>query len=163
MNLSELDVFLSYCSKDASHVNRIDEFFRDEGILLTRDVRDIEFKASVRKFMKRVESADYVIAVVSDSYLRSVNCMYEMSVLIKSGEFDAKFLPIILPDADLYSDDGMKRYLSHWLEKKSDFHNMFLKEMLPPIPGLWEKWRVINDICGFDLRFHRVRACNQAR
>ena len=46
------------------------------GIQLTKDERDLKFKESIKEFMQSIGKHDYVIMLISDSYLKSSNvCM----------------------------------------------------------------------------------------
>lgn len=62
----------------------------------------------------------YNICLISDKYLNSVNCMYEIVQLLKDDNFATKkFCPIIVDttnQVDL-SPDGIEKYASFWKTK----------------------------------------------
>jgi hypothetical protein len=66
-------IFISYCWKNETIVDEIDKSFEKDGIKLTRDKRDTEYKVSIKEFMKKIRSTDSVFMVVSDAYLKSKN------------------------------------------------------------------------------------------
>lgn len=94
-------IFLSYNWDNSDDANRLDNLFSRFQIQLTRDIRDLEYNANIHDFMDTIKLHDKLILYVSDSYLRSVNCMYEASqamdmkdeamIIIKRGTklFDA--------------------------------------------------------------------------
>ncbi|WP_164918980.1 toll/interleukin-1 receptor domain-containing protein [Caproiciproducens sp. NJN-50] len=75
----EKRIFLSYNWNDTKDVNRLDNLFSRFQIHLTRDIRDLKYNANIHNFMDGIRKHDKLILYVSDSYLRSVNCMYEAS------------------------------------------------------------------------------------
>lgn len=72
------DIFLSYSWVDEHIANSIDSQFSYYGITLLRDVRDLKYKQSISDFMKKVRSTDNIIIIISENYLQSKNCMYEV-------------------------------------------------------------------------------------
>ena len=72
-------IFLSYCWSDSEDVNSIDSKFSRFGIHLTRDLRDLKYNTNIHQFMDGIKKHDKIIIYVSNSYLQSVNCMYEAS------------------------------------------------------------------------------------
>ena len=133
-------VFLSYCQKDKDIADFIDEKMGKllEGTAtLSRDIRDVEYHESFKKFMQSIEKHDYVISIISDNYLKSRNCMYEMLEVVKDSKFSQRLLFIVLTNedakyykiapvqnigADVYSVSGQARYLKYWsqMDKELD-------------------------------------------
>jgi len=107
-------IFLSYCGKDDKIVNTIDMKLQEFGLEITRDRRNLHYKASIRKFMQSLKNHDYVIIVISDSYLKSKNCMFEIGELLKEKDYKSKTLQIILPDADIFDDNHKYHYIEYW-------------------------------------------------
>ena len=79
----EMQIFISYSWKDKKIVDEVDKDFMALGITLVRDIRDTEFKDSLRQFMKRIRTFDFAIVIVSDSFLKSKNCLIEILEFIK--------------------------------------------------------------------------------
>ena len=46
--------------------------------------------------MKRIRTQDFVVPVVSDTYLRRNNCMYEVAQLLKDDNFARRTFPVII-------------------------------------------------------------------
>lgn len=133
-------VFLSYCQKDKDIADCIDEKMGKllEGTAtLSRDIRDVEYHESFKKFMQSIEKHDYVISIISDNYLKSRNCMYEMLEVVKDSKFSQRLLFIVLTNedakyykiapvqnigADVYSVSGQAKYLKYWsqMDKELD-------------------------------------------
>jgi hypothetical protein len=137
---TDKNVFLSYCQKDKDIADSIDEkigMLIEGKATLSRDIRDVEYHESFKKFMQSIEKHDYVISIISDNYLKSRNCMYEMLEVVKDSNFSQRLLFIILTNedakyykvvpiqdigADVYSVSGQAKYLKFWsqVDKKLD-------------------------------------------
>jgi tetratricopeptide (TPR) repeat protein len=96
--MSAPDIFLSYSRKDEAFVNPIDNDFTAIGIRLKRDVRDIPYQSDINEFMKRVGTSDFVMMIISDNFLKSKYCMFEVTEFLQSPDFEKRILPVILED-----------------------------------------------------------------
>lgn len=90
-----MNIFLSYNWNNKDVADQIDEWFSENNIKLKRDVRDLKYKQSIKDFMKSIRNADFVIMIISDDYLKSKNCMYEVLEFVKEQKFRDKIIPII--------------------------------------------------------------------
>jgi hypothetical protein len=61
-----------------------------------------------------------VIVVISDKYLRSPNCMFELVEIAENQQLHDRIFPVVLADADIY--DPVKRlgYVKHWEGKRKE-------------------------------------------
>lgn len=60
-----------------------------------RDIRDLRYKSSIKEFMKQIRKGDYSFIIISEDYLKSLNCMYEMGEFIKDESYKDRILPIV--------------------------------------------------------------------
>lgn len=96
----EKRIFISYSWVNKDIADLIDEDFLRLGYTLTRDERDLKYKDSIKEFMQQVGKHDFVIMIISDSYLKSENCMYEVMEVMRDREYKKKILMIVLRDED---------------------------------------------------------------
>jgi len=96
----EKRIFISYSWANKDIADLIDYDFQKLGYVLTRDERDIKYKDSIIEFMQQIGKHDFVIMLISDSYLKSENCMYEVMEVMRDREFKKKILMIVLKDED---------------------------------------------------------------
>ncbi|MCB2360163.1 toll/interleukin-1 receptor domain-containing protein [Clostridium estertheticum] len=108
------EIFLSYCWKDEKPVDDIDNYFKIRDVLFQRDKRDIEKWGSIKNYMKRIRKSGYAILVISDAYLKSKNCMYEVSELMKDENYKARILTVILDSVNIYNSIGRSEYIKYW-------------------------------------------------
>ena len=73
-------VYISYAWGGESEriVNELDTDLQTRGIMVVRDKRDLGFKGMIRDFMQQIGRGHAVILVISDKYLKSPNCMFEL-------------------------------------------------------------------------------------
>ncbi|MFN8303367.1 MAG: COR domain-containing protein [Saprospiraceae bacterium] len=104
-------------------VNDLYESLENEGFChLKRDKKDAKYRSSLREFMGEIGRSDFIITVISDKYLKSPNCMYEMlQIFRKSGSetdgFREKIFPVILEDANIYDPIDRLDYVGYWQQR----------------------------------------------
>ena len=129
---------MSYCQKDSYIADLIDEQLGKQikgKATISRDIRDVEYHESFRRFMQSIEQHDYVITVISDSYFKSRNCMYEVLEVVKDSRFSDKLVFIVLNDEDcqyyktpktnsiaanVYSTEGQTSYSIFWKHQETE-------------------------------------------
>ncbi len=125
---------MSYCQRDADIADYLEERIQPiiEGkASISRDIRDVEYHESFKQFMNSIEKHDYVISLISDRYLKSRNCMYEMLEVVKDSEYSKRLVFIVLNEEDrkhykteqfdpieanVYSSKGHAEYIKYWRE-----------------------------------------------
>ncbi|MCF4966466.1 leucine-rich repeat domain-containing protein [Nostoc sp. CMAA1605] len=112
----EKEIFISYAwgGESETYVNRLDEILQTKGITIIRDKRDLGYKGLIKAFMEKIGHGKCVIAVISDKYLKSPNCMFELVQIAKNGEFYHRIFPIVLADAQIYKPIERLKYIKHW-------------------------------------------------
>ncbi|MEM9558600.1 MAG: TIR domain-containing protein [Acidobacteriota bacterium] len=114
------EVFLSYSWKSGSKAvaERIDRLLQERGVTVLRDERDIGYRGSIREFMQRLGRGHAVILVISDAYLRSKACMFELCEVFAHGSFRERIFPIVLSDAKIYDAEDLVDYVLFWRDKR---------------------------------------------
>ena len=122
-------VFISYAWGGESEkiANQIDQALQARGIRIVRDKRDLGYKGMIRSFMERIGQGNAVVAVISDKYLRSKNCMYELVEIADNKEFLDRIFPIVLPDALIYDAGDRLDYVEYWQEQKNKLNKRYKK------------------------------------
>jgi len=118
----EQAVFISYAwgGEREDIVNEIDETLQQRGIRIVRDKRALGYRGSIREFMERIGRGSCIIVVISDKYLRSPNCMFELVEIADNKQFHDRIFPVVLSDANIY--DPLKRieYIKFWEGKRKE-------------------------------------------
>jgi len=118
----EKAVFISYAwaGEREEIVNQIDESLKQRGIKIIRDKRELGYKGSIQEFMERIGRGSCIIIVVSDKYLRSPNCMFELLEIADNLQFYDRVFPIVLSDANIYDPVQRIEYVKHWETKREE-------------------------------------------
>lgn len=116
------EVFVSYAwgGESGRIVDELETSFAGQDIALLRDRNEIGYRDSIREFMKRLGSGKCVIVVLSEKYLKSDNCMFELVEIAKREDMRSRIFPIILEDAKIYDTLARMRYIKHWMAKKKE-------------------------------------------
>lgn len=111
-----VDMFVSYCQRDSVYADNIDLYFKNKGITIHRDIRDISNWKSIREYMGTIRDKDYAVLVISDNYLKSFNCMYEVLEVMKEKDYENKIFPVVV-ETSIYSSAGRIPYIRYWQDK----------------------------------------------
>ena len=110
------EVFVSYAwnTESCAIVDKLQQALGQQGIRLLRDREEVRYKDSIRDFMRRIGKGKCVVVVISEKYLKSENCMFEMVEVAKAQSLRERIFPIVLADANIYKATGRVRYVRHW-------------------------------------------------
>ena len=156
-------IFLSYCQKDSDIADLIEEKltpYIQQNYGISRDVRDVAYKESFRKFMESIQEHEFVIMILSDHYMKSLNCMFEMLEVFKDSNYGKKLLFFVLSEedgkyyktpnagniaADIYSTDGQTKYILYWKEelRKVDMQIQQIGEPMYAMMQINNKSRIV--------------------
>ncbi len=119
MSHNDKQVYISYAWGGESEriANELDADLQSNGITIIRDKRDLGFKGMIRDFMQQIGRGYAVIVIISDKYLKSSNCMYELVEIGKNKNVYDRIFPVVLADADIYNPVNRIKYIKHWEDK----------------------------------------------
>ncbi len=122
---SDQSVYVSYAwgSEAEEIVNQIDEALQRRGIKIVRDRRDLDYKGSISDFMERIGQGNCVIVVISDRYMRSTNCMFELLEIAEGKQYRDRVFPIVLGDANIFDPVKRIEYARYWEVKQAELAN----------------------------------------
>lgn len=120
--MKDTNVFLSYCWADSEIADDIFNYFKNKkNIILHRDSIDIGPWKSIKEYMQTITNMDYVILLVSDAYLKSANCMYEVLEVMRDRKYKEKVFPVVV-NPDIYNPFSRIEYVKHWEEQFKSFN-----------------------------------------
>jgi len=133
MELRETKIFLSYSHKEKDIADILEEklYERAMYIDISRDTRDLKYRDNIEEFMQTISEHDFVLNIISDNYLKSRNCMYEVTELMRNRKFKDKLLFIIINKEDrifykneitdfaakIYNPIDIQDYIKYWEDK----------------------------------------------
>ena len=121
--MKKANIFLSYCRNDSNEADKIYDYFKNsQNIELHRDTIDIRKWESIKEYMQSISNMDYVILLISDSYLKSVNCMYEVLEVMRDRNYSDKIFPAVI-HSEIYSPIIRAKYVKYWQDEFSQLES----------------------------------------
>jgi internalin A len=115
---------VSYAWNDASTaaVDQLCSRASEKGISILRDKTGLGLGESLEKFMRQIGAGDRVFVILSEKYLQSANCMYELWEVWRNSKMDREaFRERIrvykLPDTKIFTPLDRVRCAKFWREQ----------------------------------------------
>ncbi|MCP4143624.1 MAG: toll/interleukin-1 receptor domain-containing protein [Chloroflexi bacterium] len=138
---TDQQVYISYAWGGESEriANELDADLQENGITIIRDKRDLGYKGSISEFMQEIGRGNAIIVIVSDKYLKSPNCMYELVEIAQYKNIHDRIFPIVLGDADIYNPVSRIKYIKHWEDKLKELDEAMKSVSSANLDGLREE------------------------
>jgi len=119
MSNQNQQVYISYAWSEESNriADELDADLQASGIEIIRDKRALGYKGMIGDFMQQIGRGHAIVVIVSDKYLKSPNCMYELVEISKNKDIYDRIFPVVLGDADIYNPVNRIKYIRHWEDK----------------------------------------------
>lgn len=121
-------IFFSYAwDQDEALVMQLYSSLKKDGFSVIKDKENMGYKGVISKFMNEIGSANYVVVAISDKYLKSKFCMYELYEIYKNSGmnrdvFGRKLFPIrIEEELNLGDPDTVNSYVKYWKEQEESW------------------------------------------
>ena len=120
-------VFISNTWEDGGgkYADKLEEACIKRSIQITRDRRDSARKVRVADFLKESKTDSYVIAILSDKYLKSNSHMFDLLEVFKTEDPINHLIPVILPDAKISPADR-EAYIEYWKKNQDHLNDITL-------------------------------------
>ena len=119
--ISKPEIFVSYAWGGESEdiVDKLDTVLQNNNLKLTRDKRDLAYQERISFFMDQIGKGKGIVVVISEKYLKSPYCMYELLEIYQNKDFESRIIPIVLSDAKIYENDSLLAYQEYWTAEKN--------------------------------------------
>lgn len=123
-------VFVSYNHGSSDFVDKIERSLA--GICnIKRDKNEIGDWESISDFMKTIRKEDFAVLVITDKYLKSTACLFEVVQLMKDENWDKNTMYVVMEDAQvIYSVVEQLRYIKYWTSYCEELSEAI--KVLPP-------------------------------
>ncbi|MFD0519033.1 toll/interleukin-1 receptor domain-containing protein [Paractinoplanes durhamensis] len=110
------EVYVSYARNPESSavVDEIRPALEAHGVRLVQDGRDVPYKKDIREFMRSPGRGRAVVLVISEGYLRSESCMFELLKIAKHDDFRDRIFPVVLDGAGIYKPRDRIAHVRYW-------------------------------------------------
>ncbi|MBM6926846.1 TIR domain-containing protein [Pseudoflavonifractor phocaeensis] len=115
--MDKQSLFISYCWKDGNtYADELETQLKDE-FDVQRDKSQLIANDDIYEFMGKIASCDNVILVVTAEYVKSLNCMLEMSYLVSQDDWQMKAMVLVIDDS-LYLVENKIKVIDYWLSRQ---------------------------------------------
>jgi internalin A len=120
--LVQPEVFVSYHwgGEADALVDEIQQRMSERGVHITRDRDEVNYRDSIEKFMRRLGAGKAVVVVLDKAYLRSRNCLFELTRIAQDRGFAARIFPIVMADAGIFDAVERVRHIKYWENKRDE-------------------------------------------
>ena len=132
------EVYISYAWEEESEkiVTGICNALETKNINYKLDKKDIGYKGSIKAFENSLGKGDFIILIVSDKFLKSKDCMYEIMKIKEHGNMFHRILPIVLDSAKIYDPSERADYRIYWEKKFNELKEKLKQSNLVFTSGL---------------------------
>ncbi len=122
----------------------------EQGVKVHRDRDELRPGDRISAFMDRLAEGDFILAVISDKYLKSENCMYELfniyrNCASKPERFLGKVIPLVLPDAALNSLATRFTRAIHWKNERAALEPLIRDNLEAAGNEIIRKFRLLDE------------------
>jgi hypothetical protein len=127
----------------AQLVRRLEE----EKIAFILDKRDLGYRQSIHDFMVKLGKADMVIIILSNKYLKSEYCMFELIQIYHNENLTDRIFPIVLDEVKISSSVDRLEFVKFWENQLAELQNK-VKELnsLSFIEGITDDLNLYSEI-----------------
>lgn len=113
----------------------VDELYQSleqDGYSLKRDKQDLGYKGLISEFMKEIGKGDIIVVVISDKYLRSSYCMFELYEAFRDSKleqkaFVQKLFPIRVEALKLSRPEVQEEYFEYWENEEKAWEKLITR------------------------------------
>ena len=116
---SKPTLFISYCWKDGNVYADELEAQLDDYFKVIRDKSQLIANDDLNEFMAGIANCDHVLIVLTEGYVKSVNCMREVAYLLQQPDWKHKAMVLVV-DETIYNTERKIEILNYWslMEKR---------------------------------------------
>ena len=142
-------IFFSYAwggEREKIVEDLFDSLQAENAFELVRDKTNLGYNSLISQFMKEIGKGSFVIIALSDKYLRSENCMFELYELYRNSNLEKeellkKIFPIRVEPLDLSKASVLKDYFAYWKNREEEW-----KQLVNEYDADQQKYRIIQAI-----------------
>lgn len=136
--MEQPEIFISYSweAESSAIADELEIAFQQKEIQIVRDKKSIGYKGLIKEFMQYLGRGKYIILIISDNYLKSPNCMFELLQIAQNGNFYDRIFPIIMADAKIFKAIDRLDYIHFWENEISELEEKIKQGSLTNLQGL---------------------------
>ena len=154
-SVKEPYVYISYNWEDKSNVTADYLYYTlQPHFAVRRDKVDCKYGENIKEFMEAIREGQYIVLILSQEYLKSENCMFELIGIMKHRDYKNRLFPIVCDanDSKVRDDAFYVELLLEWKQKLENKKAQVVKAKEVNEKGaapLEEKLKSIEDVNNF--------------
>lgn len=157
-------VYISYSWKEPSNhivMNNLVPAFISNNIEFALDKNDCNYLDNIPEFEERIGRGEFIVAVISDAYVHSIQCMYEVACIFENGNVRERLRPLCFDDVKRNDNDYYKDIVNYWGNKMSETRVNIAQIGDPADRLLGTELKYLEKICRYiDVFFKYLRSTN---
>lgn len=148
MILKKPTVFISYNQKSGDAIADQIQTRLEPIAQVIRDKTTIPDWGSVKDFMKSIRNQDMVVMIITEEYLKSSGCMFEVVEATKDEGWNKHTMFVVVDEVrDIYTARNWPKYLDHWKTEETALNHAIelVSDSTKSIP-LAEELRKVKEI-----------------
>lgn len=128
-------IFFSYAwgNDGEKIVDDLYDSLKRDGLTLVRDKMDLGYKGLITGFMEGIGRGKVVIVCITDKYLKSEYCMFELYELFRNCRFNKQELlermfPLKVDNINLSRPSVIGSYINHWNVMQKEWEDLVTVE-----------------------------------
>lgn len=142
--------------KDA--IRAIINGFEENHIPYSIDEYDLQYRDNIDDYEKEIASSDIVVMFVTSGYFKSIECMFEMTQIFKSGNINERVFPVVDMGEFERNDDSLKKIKFFWNNERNKKINDITQGISEPVTNGIKKidgiLNTIDDLWDFLCRYN---------
>jgi GTPase SAR1 family protein len=115
-------------------VNELYESLSQEGFNVQRDKMNLEYGGLISEFMGQIGAGDLIVVFISDKYIRSPYCMFELYEIARNARwektsFASRVLPVAIDRIRFDDPDVLDTYFEYWKAEETKWANFIQKRI----------------------------------
>lgn len=153
-------VHISYKHDDAHKdaIRTIINGLEENHIPYSIDEYDLQYRDNIDDYEKEIGSSDIVVMFVTSGYFKSIECMFEMTQIFKSGNINERVFPVVDMGEFERNDDSLKKIKCFWNNERNKKINDITQGISEPVTNGIKKidgiLNTIDDLWDFLCRYN---------
>jgi HEAT repeat protein len=147
MTISEIYISYAWQGESEAIAQQIEETLQKKGLTIIRDkTGGLGYKGLIREFMQHLGQGKCIILIISDKYLKSENCIYELLEIYKNGDFIDRIFPVILKDAKIFKASDRLEYFRYWEKEVENLEDKIKAGDITNLDGIMDDLNFYSEI-----------------
>jgi len=149
-------IYFSYSWKDTpedqqSKVNQLYDSLKSKGYNVLVDKEEIQYGASIKAYMEELGRGDLILVFLSDHYMRSAYCMFELSEIGRNAKWDSnifrnRILPIPLEELRFDQIAVLDAFFDYWEKQEKEWEEFIQRRTGRISAGHYNRYESIKKI-----------------